>query len=130
MKQTKERGNMTLALVRYARLGVWRGCKDLLEVYKRIDGVCGKNRNLALDLFAVRELLLVLWLQDDELTLKALKEIYFLPALEFPKRRPRRNEISSRILRFACENYMDERTVYRKLRKARELWVKIRYPDK
>ena len=118
---------MTFALVSYARLNL--SCKEYtpLDVYRIIDGVCGKNRELALDLWAVRELITFLKLKDDEMTLLALNEIYFIPFSKHPQRRIQRNEISDRILRFACENYLNERTVYRRLKMARELWFRIRY---
>ena len=113
--------------MRYARFNVASGCNDLIDVYKRIQGVCGNNRELALDLLAVRDLVMILRLEGDNDTLKALNEIYFLPFAEYPQRQMRKREISYGVLRFAYENNVDERTVYRKLQKARMLWEKVRY---
>jgi len=113
--------------VRYARLNVSRGCEDSLDIYRRIEGVCGNNRELALDLLAVRDLVMILILEGDEGTLKALNEIYFVPFAKCPQKQIRKNTMSYMILRFAYENNVDERTVYRRLQKARMIWEKTRY---
>ena len=126
MKKIKERRKMSLALVRYSRLNVSVGCDDSLEIYRRIVGVCGHNREIALDLLAVKDLIMVLKLEDDEQTLNILNEIYFEPFSKHPQRPLKRNEMSYRILRFAYENNIDERTVYRKLHKACMIWQKLR----
>ena len=126
MKKAKERKRMSLALVRYSRLNVSSGCVDPLETFRRIDGMCGSNREVALDLLAVRDLIMILKLQNDLLTLNVLNEIYFEPFARKTQRLLDRNEMSYRILRFACENHIDERTVYRKLQKARTIWCKVR----
>ena len=127
MKRTKERQSMTLALVRYSRFGIAKSGANRFDIYRKIQGVCGKDKTLAYDMFAVHQLLFFLWVQDDAETLKIIQEVYFLPFSESASKHPRRNEISQSIFRFACENHMDERTVYRKLRKVYELWTKIRY---
>ena len=127
MRKSKERRNMTYALVRYARLNIAYGCEDSIEIYKRIVGVCGSNRELALDLLAVRDLILTLKLENDTRTLKALHEIYFAPFVRTSKSQFGKSKMSYMILRFAYENNVDERTVYRSLQKAHMLWMKIRY---
>ena len=127
MRKSKDRRRMTLALVRYSRFNISGGCTDSLEIYKRIEGVCGNKRELALDLLAVRDLLMILKLKNDVQTLNILNEIYFLPFSNHPQRQMGKNEMSYRILRFAYENHIDERTVYRKLQKARAIWQRVRY---
>ncbi len=116
---------MTNTLVRYARLGV-EGCGTPFDIYKRIEGACGINRELSLDLWAMHECLLFLKISGDTDTLDAIKEIYLKPFLKAPDRATLKNEISGMILRYSCENYVDERTVYRRLRKARDLWGAFR----
>ena len=127
MKRSKEVRNMTLALVLYSRLNLSSGRHSSLDVYRIIDGACGKNRELALDLWATRELITILKIRKDELTLRALNDIYFAPFSKNSQRRIKKSEMSDRILRFSSDNYLNERTVYRKLKKARELWFNIRY---
>lgn len=117
---------MTFALVCYARLGEDIGCATPFEAYRRIEGACHSKMELALDLWAVKECMLLLSVQGDVETAKAIREIYFKPFSDDIRRRLNRNEISELILRFAYDNHIDERTVYRRLRKARELWCSIR----
>ena len=59
MKKTLERRSITVAMVQYARLGVY-GCGTPFDIYKRIEGACGKNTALALDIWAAHECLLML----------------------------------------------------------------------
>ena len=126
MKKSKERRSMTFALICYARLGEDVGCVTPFEAYKRIEGAYRSNEPLALDIWAVKECLLILKLNGEDETIRAIREIYFKPFSNDLTRKVNRNEISELILRFAYENYLDERTVYRRLRKARQLWLDIR----
>lgn len=127
MKKSQERRSMTAALVCYSRMGGDVGCSTPFELYRRIEGACGKDRELALDLWALHECLLFLRICADVVTLTAIREIYLKPFLRASGRIPKRNEISYRILRFSQESYLDERTVYRRLQKARRLWLAIRF---
>ncbi len=126
MKMTDERRSMTAALVCYARIGTG-GCKTPFQIYKRIEGACGKNKELARDVWAVHECLQVLRSISDFDTVKTVKEIYFKPFSRSPNRIPMKNELTNRIQSFALENYIDERTVYRRLLKARKIWKYIRF---
>lgn len=126
MKKSAERRTMTYAMICYSRMGGAEGCYTPFDIYKRISGYLIHNRELALDVWAVHECLMVLDLAGDTETLKALNEIYLKPFSKDLFVNARKNEISRRILRFSFENNLDERTVYRRLRKARTLWLKIR----
>ena len=126
MKMSKDRRSMTFAMICYARLGEDIGCVTPFDAYRRIEGAYKGNKSLALDIWAVRECLLVLDIQDELETIRAIKEIYFKPFASDLKKKITRNEISELILRFAFDNYLDERTVYRRLKKARDLWCDIR----
>ena len=126
MKRSKERRSLTFALVCYARLGEDVGCVTPFEAYKRIEGAYRSKEALALDVWAVKETMLVLKLNGEDETIRAIREIYLKPFANDLNRRINRNEISELVLRFAYENYLDERTVYRRLRKARQLWQDIR----
>lgn len=126
MKKSTERRSMTYAMICYARMGGTKGCSTPFDVYKRISGYLIHNQELALDVWAVHECLMTLYLAGDDETLKAVSEIYLKPFSKDLYMHLRKNEISRRILRFSYENNLDERTVYRRLRKARMLWLNIR----
>lgn len=129
MKKTLERRSMTVALVQYARLGV-SGCGTPFDIYKRIEGACGKNTSLSLDIWAVHECLLFLRVSGELDILDALNEIYIKPFAKAPHRAIRAKEISYAILSYAQSRYIDERTVYRRLSKARTLWLALREKQK
>ena len=126
MKENRDRVSMTRAFVYYARLLGNVGDRSSLDIYNCIRGACGKNLALANDLWAAHETLTVLALQKKNEALRALGEIYLEPFASHPERRVRKNEISMRVLRFALENHLDERTVYRRLGYVRGLWLEIR----
>lgn len=126
MKKSLERSSMTYALIFYARLGEMSGCATPFELYKRIEGACAGNTQLALDVWSVCECLFILYINKEYEVLSALREIYFLPFAKDLECRITRNRITELIRRFAMENYLDERTVYRRLHRARQLWLDIR----
>ena len=107
----------------YARLSLCN-CNSALQVLCRIRGVCGDRT--ALDMLAVFDTLRLLELDRDTLALRAVKEIYFATA----KKRLRAGEITLRIRRLAYEENCDDRTVYRRLGKAREIWHFVREREK
>ena len=126
MKRIQERNRMICAFVMYARLRIADGCFDRLSIYRRIDGICGNNKALAADLWAVHEMLLLLSINGDEETLTVVKEIYLNPFGKRTDMKIKKSDVSNIILRFATENYMDVRTVYRRLQKAKKLWGVLR----
>ena len=126
MKKCKERRTITHALVIYHRLGLCNSFSLPFELFKRIVGVCGKNHSLAKDLWAIYETLFVLKTIEDTETLKAVENIYLKPFAKNILKKDIKNEISYRIIKYARENFMDPRTVYRKLQKAKKIFVKIR----
>ena len=125
MKITPERSSMTYALIFYARLGGAAGCDTPFDVYKRIEGAA-PTKSLALDTWAVYECLRMLDMNGCCEEIRALREIYFLPFSRDLDMRINRRMITELVCRFAADNYLDERTVYRRLHKARRLWLRIR----
>ena len=117
---------MTCAFVYYGRLVGKNEERSPLEIYRYIIGACGKNVSLANDIWAAHQTVFVLELLGETDVLNALKEIYVKPFVRYPHRPTGRSEISMRVLRFAYENSLDERGVYRRLAKARRLWKRIR----
>ncbi len=104
---------------KYARLGLDRRKLSPFEAYAVMRGVSRSERE-ALELLAVYDTVRLLSLTDPE-TEKALRAVYFFDR----GRKPLKNQIGYRVLSFADENYCDERTVYRRLRKAKEMYYHL-----
>lgn len=107
----------------YARLGLCTS-ESALDAVCRIRGICSDSA--LLDMLAVFDTLRLLEVSGERMALRAVREIYFATA----RKKPRANEITLRIRRLADEMHCDDRTVYRHLRKARELWYYIRAGEK
>ena len=107
----------------YARLGLIHA-ESTLDIACKIRGICTDSS--ALDMLAVFDTLRLLEFLDDTIALRAVREIYFATA----KTILHSNEISFRIRRLADEMNCDDRTVYRKLKRARDLWSFIRTREK
>ncbi len=112
-----------LAFRNYARLGLAQS-ESLLDVICRLRGMC--RDSTLLDMLAVFDTLRLLELSGDLDSVRAAREVYFATA----KKRIRVNEISYRIRRLADELHIDDRTVYRRLKKARDLWALLRSNEK
>ena len=108
-----------IAFRRYARLGLDRNPLKTFEVYQRIRGVC-KNEVDAAKLLGVYDTIRLLSLTDKE-SAEAVRAVYFAER----GRTPRKNQTSLRVRRFALENNLDERTVYRRLKSAKELYYHL-----
>lgn len=107
----------------YARLGLCPS-KSALDTVCKIRGICGDST--LLDMLAVFDTLRLLEVAGDDIALRAVRDIYFVTA----KKKPHANEITLRIRRLADEMHCDDRTVYRHLRKARDLWYYVRACEK
>ena len=105
----------------YARLGLYRE-ESLLGVVCRIRGIC--NENTALDMLAVFDTLRLLEISGETLVLRAVKEMYLYP------RAYKKNQFSLRLRRLADELNCDDRSIYRYLKKARDLWHALRQKEK
>jgi len=106
---------------RYERLGLAREGLDPVRAYKRIEVVCASRRS-KLEMLALYDTLRVLYLTGEDDVLCAIREVYFGD----PGHRITASVISDRVLRCSISHYCDERTVYRRLKKARELYLRIR----
>jgi hypothetical protein len=77
-------------------------------------------------MLAVFDTLRILELMGEAQILRSVRDIYFATA-----RKPlRANEISLRVRRLAYELHCDDRSIYRYLKKARELWLSLRQKEK
>ena len=116
-----ERNDAARAFRKFARLGLNDASTNPAQAYKRIDVLCHARRT-KLDMLAVYDTLRLLSLVGDVDTLAAIWEVYFsLEDYRFSK-----SETARRVRKCAQNNYCDERTVYRRLVKARSLYTRLR----
>lgn len=119
-KEKARRDEAAYVFRKYARLGLDKRTLKPFEVYEVIKGVC-RNEDEAMKLLAVYDTVRLLSLTAPE-SLLALRTVYF-----FDKgRTPLKNQISYRVIRFADENHLDERTVYRRLKQAKDMYYHLR----
>ena len=107
----------------YARLGLV-GSRSALDTVCKIRGIC--NDSAALDMLAVFDTLRLLEFLDDMIAIRAVRDIYFATAGS----KLHSNEITLRIRRLADEMHCDDRTISRRLKKARDMWEYIRAREK
>ena len=121
MKKDVKKDEAAISFRKYARFGLDRRGLDPLRIYKVIE-VCFSAEKTRLDMLAVHDTMRLLELNGEGECADAVRAVYFATA----KRRAAKNEITWRIRRYAMESYCDERTVYRRLARARELYLKVR----
>ena len=121
MEKSEQRNEIIRVFRKFTRLGLDSERLNPAQIYKKIDVVC-VSRRARLDMLAVYDTLRLLWLNDETEIIVALKCVYF-GGKEY---RLTKYDISSRVLALANENYCDERTIYRRLERARILYSKIR----
>ena len=121
MVKDDKRNEIIRIFRKYARLGLARERVNPIQKYKIIDA-CLLSRRSKLDMLAVSDLLRLLEIAGEDEILRAIEEIYFATA----KQRISKKEISERVRRLAFECFCDERTIYRRLERAREMYEKIR----
>ena len=108
---------------KYARLGLDKRSLKPFEVYEVICGVCASEGE-AMKLLAVYDTVRLLSLTAPE-TLEAVRDVYFFDR----GRTPLKSQIGNRVLRFADENHCDERTVYRRLKQAKDMYYHLQKSD-
>lgn len=116
----RERIEIVRAFKKYARLGLGLRSLNPAQMYKRIDVLC-PSRRLKLDMLSVYDTMRLLALEGDVLTLDALSQVYLA---DLSYRAP--DEASALITACARRQFCDERTVYRRLERARSLYSDIR----
>ena len=116
----KNEVNAVAAFRKYARYGYDKARLDIFDICNiALGATAGKND--AAELVAVYECLKALEYSGRAETAQAVRAVYF----RYADRPLKKNEIAWRVRRFAIEGYMDERTVYRHLKLAKELFVKF-----
>lgn len=121
MQSNDKRNEIIRVFRKFARLGLDSDKLNPIQVYKKIDVLC-YSRRARLDMLSVYDTLRILWLYGETDTLAAIKDVYF----EGKAYRLTKYDISARVLALANENHCDERTIYRRLERARNLYEKIR----
>ncbi len=119
-KGTIKKDEAAYVFRKYARLGLDKRRLKPFEVYEVIKGV-SKSEEEAMKLLAVYDTVRLLSMTAPE-ALNALRSVYF-----FDKgRTPLKSQIGYRVLRFADENHLDERTVYRRLKQAKDTYYHLK----
>lgn len=116
-----EKVKVISAFRKYTRLGLSSAKLSPFDAYERIRGVCS-DRKSANDLLAVYDTMRFLKILGKSEVIKAIHAVYF----DTLRKKPKKNEISSRVVRYAFEHHCDERTVYRQLEYAKKIYKLIR----
>lgn len=109
------------AFRRYAMYGFHKRRMKVFEAYASIRGIM-PDESLALDMLTVFDTLRLLSASGQNDCVRAVREIYFAGR----GRAMGKNELTLRVRRHAFENHCDERTVWRRLLRARELYALLR----
>ena len=124
MEQNDKRNEIIRAFRKFARLGLAEGELNPIQIYKKIDILCVSRRS-KLDMLAVFDTIRILELMNDNDTLLAINRVYF----DGRAHRVTKYELGRRVCALAQEQYCDERTIYRRLEKARNIFEKIRQKE-
>ncbi len=116
-----ERDEAIAAFRKFTRLGLSSLKLDTFDAYARIKG-CSRSYEEAHVLLAVYDTFRLLRLTGNTETADAVRAVY----CKGSGRKPKRNEISMRVLRYAYETHCDERTVYRRLGYAKKLYRQLK----
>lgn len=119
--ENNERNEIIRIFRKYARLYLTSCALNPIQIYKKIDVFCVSRRS-KLDMLAVFYTLRLLELSDDTDTLIAIKRVY----LDGKSHRLTKSELGRRVALLAQDQYCDDRTVYRRLEKARAIFKKVR----
>lgn len=121
MQKNEQRNEIIRAFRKYARLGLDAENLNPIKIYKKIDLLCVSRRS-RLDMLAVYDTLRLLWLDGEDEIILAVRKVYF----EGKAHRLTKYDISARVLALAQDFHCDERTVYRRLERARDMYAEIR----
>lgn len=121
MQKTDERNEIIRIFRKFARLGLDAEALTPIKAYKKIEILCISRRS-RLDMLAVYDTLRVLWLGGEADTLEAVRRVYFVGTAH----RLSKYDIGTRVLALAEDKHCDERTIYRRLQRARAVYKRIR----
>ena len=121
MQNNEKRNEIIRIFRKFSRLGLNSEALSPIQIYKKIDVLC-VSRRARLDMLSVYDTLRLLWLDGDIEIIQAINSVYF----EGKAYRLTKYDIGARVLALAQENHCDERTIYRRLEKARVIYEKVR----
>lgn len=119
-KMNEKSKDAVRAFRKYARLGLTSGTLNPIQKYKRIDMMCVSRRS-KLEMLAVFDTFRLLEISGDQSTIYAVNSVY----LRNLSHRLLRHDIGNAVRACATEQFCDERTIYRRLEKARELFLHL-----
>ena len=108
------------AFIKYGRLCPDAGELSYFDICKRLRGAMRDDAS-ALRMLAVYDTLRLLRASGKGVSADAVEYVY----MEDTCKILRKNEISFRVLKFAALNFMDVRTVWRRIADAKELYVNL-----
>ena len=103
---------------KYARLGLTSGGLNPIQQYKRIDMAC-ISRRAKLEMLAVFDTLRLLEISGEQNIIDAIHSVYFCKLSS----RLSRHDIGLAVRACANEQFCDERTIYRRLERARQIYI-------
>ena len=121
MIKNDQRNEIIRVFRKFSRLALDGEGLNPIQVYKKIEFLCVSRRS-RLDMLAVYDTLRLLYLDGEFEIIDAIRCVYF----EGRAIRLTKYEIGSRVLALANANHCDERTIYRRLERARKLYEKVR----
>ncbi|MBQ9112064.1 MAG: hypothetical protein IJY08_00625 [Clostridia bacterium] len=119
MKRTQQRKRMARVMLKFVRLGLYRGGLDPFDVCRRIEG-SSAGKSEAKDLFALWELWRLLRAEGREDELAVFGRVYLQGGRTYSA------DTEARVLEYARESFCDPRTVYRRLALAERRYERIR----
>ena len=121
MHKNEKRNEIIRVFRKFARLGLDSEMLSPIQVYKKIDVLCVSRRS-RLDMLSVFDTMRLLWLNGETEIIESVRRVYF----EGKAYRLTKYDIGARVLSLAQSKHCDERTIYRRLERARAIYEKIR----
>ena len=121
MDEKYTRNEIIRVFRKFARLGLANERLNPIQVYKKIEMLCISRRS-RLDMFAVYDTLRILYLNDENEIIEAIFKVYF----DGMAYRLTKQEKGVRVIQLAQQSHCDDRTIYRRLEKARNLYKQVR----
>lgn len=121
MHKNEKRNEIIRVFRKFARLGLDSEMLSPIQVYKKIDVLCVSHRS-RLDMLSVFDTMRLLWLNGETEIIESVRRVYF----DGKAYRLTKYDIGARVLSLAQSKHCDERTIYRRLERARAIYEKIR----
>ena len=120
MVKNEKRDEIIRIFRKFARIGLAYQELYPMQMYKRIDILCS-SRRLKIEMISVFDTMRLLAVNGDNEIIEAVYEVYFKGV----NCRLTQKEISERVYRIANEQHCDIRTVYRRLERARNIYLQV-----